>query len=93
MSHDVSTGSKTAEFRANEKTIYWGIRKMFGNKNHLAKFKVSFEYGFLALAKITIYFLQYLMTNHSFVSKVNLPFISASSRQEIGPIRYLGFYN
>eukprot|EP00794_Sanderia_malayensis_P017713 gene17713-19484_t len=56
VSHDVSTGSKTVEFKGSEKTIYWGIKKMSGGKSHVAKFKI------------------------------NLPFISASSRQEIGPI-------
>ena len=40
VSHDVTTGSKTTEFKSNDKVILWGIKKMFGKKEHFAKFKV-----------------------------------------------------
>ncbi|XP_065052428.1 uncharacterized protein LOC135681755 [Rhopilema esculentum] len=39
-SHEVTTGSKTAQFKANEKCIIWGIKKMLGGREHFAKFKI-----------------------------------------------------
>ena len=41
VSNDVSSGSKTAEFKPNEKAIFWGIKKMQGGAEHFGKFKVS----------------------------------------------------
>ena len=40
VSNEVTSGSKTAEFKSNEKAIFWGIKKMLGGKEHFAKFKV-----------------------------------------------------
>jgi len=41
VSSDVTSGSKTAEFKPNKKAIYWGIKKMPGGKEHFAKFKIN----------------------------------------------------
>lgn len=41
VSNEVTSGSKTAEFKSNEKAIFWGIKKMLGGKEHFAKFKIN----------------------------------------------------
>ena len=41
VSHDVSTGAQSVEYKSSEKVVYWSVKKMQGGTEHNARLKVE----------------------------------------------------